>query len=93
MQSLREYIQEYHDRGWNVVPLARGTKVPIKGISVEKYFETKFPSDELLNIVESQEINLGIITGKTSNLSVIDIDVSDPIIRNNYLSQYPTDLS
>lgn len=92
MQSLREYIQEYHDRGWNVVPLARGTKVPIKGISVEKYFETRFPNDELLNIVESQEINLGIITGKTSNLSVIDIDVSDPIIRNNYLSQYPTDL-
>lgn len=90
--NMQEAIKDYNAKGFNLIPLARNSKIPMAGLELEKYFTEKYPVGELLALAENYDINLGMITGKTSNLAVVDVDTNDKNIHAKYLSQYPTDM-
>lgn len=58
------------DRGWNIIPIAAGSKVPPAGLDLDKYFYERFPPEQLKN----WSGNYAVVTGKTSGIVVIDID-------------------
>lgn len=83
--NVKEAIEFYQARGFNVIPLAKGSKEPLAGFKLERYFTEKYPADTI-----PSDVNIGIITGAISNLAVIDID--DPNKFQEYLVNYPTEL-
>lgn len=63
----------YHSKGFNVIPIAKGTKKPL--IAWKEYATRRMRKDELdelVNIYGDQ--NIAVITGKVSGLAVVDID-------------------
>lgn len=88
--NLIEAIHKYHSMGWNLIPLKSNGKDPALN-EVEPYYETQYPVSALLEqAVKNPDINIGVITGKTSGISVIDID--DASKKDAYLVQYPTQM-
>ena len=71
-----EYALSYAKRGWHVFPLAPGTKVPLKG-SRGLYDATIDESQITKWWTENPDYNIGIRTGKISNLTVIDFDTEE----------------
>lgn len=63
----------YLARGWSVVPMAAGQKRPI--VKWEE-FQDRLPTDSEVEewFSAKRDLNIGIVTGKVSNLVVIDID-------------------
>lgn len=90
--GMQEAITEYYERGFNLIPLASNSKVPLAELDLDRYFTEKYPIDQLRELAAKQDINLGVITGKISNLAVIDVDSNNKDIQLGYLSQYPTEL-
>jgi P4 family phage/plasmid primase-like protien len=68
--------QEYRQRGFNIIPIVYKGKNP--SITGWKDFQTRVPTDEevtnWVNDDPEKLFNIGIITGQTSNLTVVDID-------------------
>lgn len=71
------------NRGWNIIPIAAGSKVPPAGLDLDKYFYEKFPPEQLKN----WSGNFAIVTGSTSGVVVIDID--DLSKTDKYLATNP----
>ena len=73
--SLRilDVARDYLARGWSVVPVAAGQKRPI--VKWEE-FQERLPSDHEIEawFAGRSDLNIGIVTGKISNLVVIDVD-------------------
>lgn len=90
--NKQEWIEYYHEKNYNLIPLAENSKVPVAGLSLERYFNEQYPVETLLDLSLKREINIGLVTGKTSNLAVIDVDTPDKTKLAEYLTQYPTDL-
>lgn len=58
--------------GWSVIPLKPGSKEPL---IPWMEFKTRLPTmSELRKWFQNTQNNLGIVTGKLSNLSVLDVD-------------------
>lgn len=85
---IQQVIQDYYNRGWNVIPLAPNSKTPLEGFDLDKYFNETYPVEQLLKLAETKNINLGLITGKTSGVAVIDIDNADML--SHYEQLHPT---
>ena len=62
----------YASMGWKVFPLARGSKVPREGSTSFKVATTDV--EQIKQWWLSDDFNIGIATGKESNLTVIDVD-------------------
>jgi hypothetical protein len=73
MNNIMKAAANYVEMGWSVIPLRPGSKIPLIDW---KDFQHRLPSLEELRtwFQNSSMNNLGIVTGKLSNLSVIDAD-------------------
>jgi len=81
-----EFIQEYLDRGFSIIPLKNNSKVP--AIRWKKYQYKRAGLEEILSwYIKFPGANLGIITGKISKFVVIDTD--DPSILPELFKQLP----
>lgn len=71
--TLYDFAKKYADLGWVVVPVKKGTKYPALG-SWKKY-QTQRPTDlELKEWFKDNNLGIGLICGKLSNVAVIDLD-------------------
>lgn len=71
--STLEAALKYMRRGWSVVPIGEKTKSPL--VKWEKY-QTQRATEQKIKEwwIQNPSANVGIITGKISNLIVVDVD-------------------
>lgn len=66
----------YAARGWSIIPLVPGGKVPLLSKGQPQIYQKRIPtSDEIKGWwTQWPDANIGIMTGPVSNLAVIDVD-------------------
>lgn len=73
MSGFASCAKKYHDRGWNVMPIRPKEKKPF--LAWEKYQKTRVTEEEINSWSQLYpKHNIAIITGKVSNLVVLDVD-------------------
>jgi len=67
-----EWARYYVSKGWSVIPLKPGDKVP----AIEwKQFQKRIATDgEVTEWFKGGKRNIGIVTGSISGLAVVDVD-------------------
>lgn len=74
MSLLFDVAKKYARKGLKVVPVMLGGKNPI----IQDWVNNASSDPEMLgHWFENNELNIGIVTGKTSNIVVIDIDIKN----------------
>lgn len=77
----------YRANGMSVIPVRKDTKTP--AVTGWKEFAERLPTEaEIRSMFGNRDVNVGIVTGKVSNLVVVDID--DPSKFNDFVRRYPT---
>lgn len=78
MNELLNAALEYRARGWSIIPLNPGSKLP--AVQWRKYqYEIASEQDVRSWWWHRPDYNIGIVTGKISNLLVIDVDNADSL--------------
>ena len=67
-----DYARAYANRGWSVIPVVRGSKVP--AIEWKEYQEYAAEDEQLEEWFSDSEYDVGIVTGSVSALCVVDFD-------------------
>jgi hypothetical protein len=84
LKEVLMYAELYHDVGFSVIPLQAGKKQPL--ISWQEYQERIATLEEIHQWFERwKDANIGIVTGRVSNIIVLDIDGEEGwrVIRDN----------
>jgi len=71
MNERTEIALSYHQRGWCVIPVGKN-KIPL--ISWKEYHERMSTEEEIRHWFERPDAQIGIVTGRISNLTVIDVE-------------------
>ncbi len=71
---MKELALRYLERGWSVLPADRMTKRPL--VKWEE-FQTRLPTPDEVNLwfTKWPDANVGAVTGKVSNITVLDHDI------------------
>ena len=69
-ENIEEYFKFYEANGFDLVPIAKNSKVPIEKDWTNKEHKNK---DEWANWIFNG-LNLGVKTGRRSNVTILDID-------------------
>ncbi len=75
--QLRPWAHAYARRGWRVFPLARGTKVPAlpRRLGGRGYLDASTDPAVILRMwTRFPMANIGIATGKSASIAVLDVD-------------------
>lgn len=88
MINRTEYIQQYLNRGYSLIPLANNSKKPPKGFKWLQYQNQKASFEDIFKWdTEYNKPNIAIVTGRLSKLVVLDID--DPLLLPELFKQLP----
>lgn len=71
MLTIKKEALRYFEMGFSVIPLVYGGKEPLIGW---KRYQTERPSRDEVERWFEKDVNIGIVTGKTSGIVVLDID-------------------
>lgn len=82
------WAKYYKSLGWSVIPLSPWSKIPPKDFSPIPYRDRYATDQELEAWFENTDNNIGIVTGKLSNLLVIDLDRAKPEYNEENTIQY-----
>ncbi len=85
-----EHALKYCDMGFSVIPIIPGQKKPM--IKWQKYQKERATKEQITEWwTQTPNANIGIVTGKVSNLFVIDLDKHDPAYDEDTVMQYIPD--
>ena len=78
MRTMYEWAQVYSGIGWSVIPVQPRAKIPL--VSWTQYQFSR-PSEQTLAAWFNHNcpVNIGVVTGKVSNIIVLDIDDTDAV--------------
>ena len=81
---LEKLFDKYVELGWDMVPVAKGSKAS----NIEKEWQKKSHTDknEWIDWISSK-INMGVQTGKKSNMFIVDIDAMPSELKNKIYSK------
>ena len=71
-QTILDTALEYLDRGWSVIPIRKGQKVP--AIAWKEYQHRHPTEDEIYSWFGNNDYDIAVICGKISKLVVVDTD-------------------
>lgn len=71
-KTVYEYAVAYRKMGWSVIPVPVGRKIP--AIPWKKYQEQYATDEELRSWFFNKNTNIGLVTGRISNVIVVDED-------------------
>lgn len=90
--STIDYAIEYVDSGWSVLPVKPEEKRPYMTNWLQ-YMKTKATKDKVMDwFTKLSGAGIGIVTGKISNLVVLDIESYCTIPIETLLEKYPTQM-
>jgi len=72
MCQINKIAKKYVEAGFSVVPIKQGQKAPF--VKWEEYQHRLPTNEELDSWFTSDKINIGIVTGELSGITVVDID-------------------
>lgn len=83
---MSEVLASYHEIGFVIIPLVKGTKIPIK--KKWQNWDLKKSKDFWAG-VEADDYNFGLVCGEVSNIFVLDLDTGTEGFEEtkNYLIQ------
>lgn len=85
-----EHALQYYDYGFSVIPIIPGKKKPL--IKWQPYQKERATKEQITEWwTQTPNANIGIVTGKVSNLFVIDLDKHDPAYNEETVMQYIPD--
>ena len=71
-QTILDTALEYLDRGWSVIPIRKGQKVP--AIAWKEYQHRHPTEDEIYSWFGNNDYDIAVICGQISKLAVVDTD-------------------
>ena len=92
MSELINLVEGYIDSGWGVLPVKPDEKRPYMTNWLQ-YTKTKPPKDMVLNWFHALSgAGVGVVTGRVSNMVVLDVESYCPTPIEKLLEMYPTQM-
>lgn len=90
--TLQQLVEEYVDSGWSILPVKPDEKRPYMANWLQ-YTRTRATKDMVSNWFASLSgAGVGVVTGRISNMVVLDVESWCPVPVDELLKKYPTQM-